>query len=234
MDLHQAAFLGVELGQYGRLGADFGVQCTSRMRQQQFDAVFDRGQVVLDAGEHLRQALAGLHRHGNRVRVEVASADDRSIWTALATSRSTDAPSSRRDRAETRRTTRGITTPEDHLRARVPHWVAKAAEATRRDRTGTARERLSRHRARLENARPPKSGDLTVSWAGDFEAVDLMLLRHYPRQYARDPDRRTRKVRLVFGTAKSAYRAIATLRARLARLEADGVIRSTVAEASPP
>ena len=170
----------------------------------------------------------------NRVRVEVASADDRSIWTALATSRSTDAPSSRRDRAETQRTTRGITTPEDHLRARVPHWVAKAAEATRRDRTGTARERLSRHRARLENARPPKSGDLTVSWAGDFEAVDLMLLRHYPRQYARDPDRRTRKVRLVFGTAKSASRAIATLRARLARLEADGVIRSPVAEASPP
>ncbi len=164
---------------------------------------------------------------GSRGRIELQVAkeyDDIHLWSQLRSR--PDAASRRQPTAASTRTPRTARTPEEQLASRVPLWIRKAAEATRRDRAGSTRERLARHRARMEHARPAKPGDVSVSWAGDFDAVDLLLQRHYPNQYARDPDRRARNVRLVFGTAANARRSIRSLEARLRRLEQDGVIRA--------
>lgn len=172
-----------------------------------------------------------------RVRIDVAAAHDRSLLKGLLPSTSRGASKRRGGGTTSPRAAWGMTTPEDHLRSRVPPWIREAGAATRRDRSGSTRERLARHRARIERARPPRAGDVHVSWSGQFEAVDLLLQRHYPKQYARDPDRRERTVRLVYRDTASARQALPALRTRLLGLEKDGLIQEPTAElfkSSPP
>ncbi len=162
--------------------------------------------------------------HG-RVRMDIAEKYDLSgFWRLPGSSRKVARPT--RQNAVPRRTIRSDWTPERILASRVPRWIREAVEAARRDRAGSTRERLARHRARMQRARPAKEGDVVVSWRGDFDAVDLMLQRHYPKQYARDPDRRQRSVRLVFGARRTAISKRRTLESRLERLEQEGLIRS--------
>ncbi len=172
-----------------------------------------------------------------RVRIDVAEEHGRSLLKRLLPSTSKGASKRRGDGTASPRAARGITTPEDHLRSRVPPWIRKASAAARRDRSGSWRERRARELLFIMRARrkhSPGGGDVTVSWSGDFAPVDRMLQRHYPEQHAPYSYEGNGYVTLKFEHERLADQALPLLRKRLLRLEKQGLVQNPTADKPAP